>query len=163
MGTYISGLDPPGIPFDKFHEKGRLDANDANYVDVIHTDQYVGTSKALGHADFYPNGGSNQNGCNKGLNICSHQRSIALFTNSISPKCHFTAFHCSDYESFQNGKCFTKWNVGRMGHHSDVSKVYGSFYLETGSDQPYCGKWIPGYQSKAMNQGHKKQGHKARP
>ena len=50
-----------------------MSRNDANFVDVIHTCAYesnykysLGIRKALGHADFYPNGGSGQPECSYG-------------------------------------------------------------------------------------------------
>lgn len=36
--NYFSGLDPAGPLFDKYHTAARLDASDAIFVDVIHTD-----------------------------------------------------------------------------------------------------------------------------
>lgn len=43
----------------------RLDFSDANFVDIIHTCAgTVGFVKPIGHADFYPNGGTyRQPGC----------------------------------------------------------------------------------------------------
>ena len=42
----------------------RLDGNDAQYVDFIHTDaRDFGSSLKSGHTDFSPNGGSKQTGC----------------------------------------------------------------------------------------------------
>ena len=62
--TFLSGLDPAGPYFSDVKEDVRLDPRDARYVDVIHTDAGVfGTSRKLGHIDFYPNGGSQQPGC----------------------------------------------------------------------------------------------------
>ena len=44
----------------------RLDATDAEYVDVIHTaSRFVASHQLVGHADFFPNGGMDQPGCNK--------------------------------------------------------------------------------------------------
>ena len=41
-----------------------LNPSCADLVDVIHTDGlFLGMLKALGHIDFYPNGGYNQPGC----------------------------------------------------------------------------------------------------
>jgi len=51
--------------------ESRLDPTDAEFVDVIHTcGGTLGYKGALGHADFYPNGGSAiQPGCNGALEI----------------------------------------------------------------------------------------------
>ena len=64
----ITGLDPARPAFEAPVFKGqkdRLDPTDAEYVDVIHS--CAGTAgfvRAVGHADFYPNGGSfRQPGC----------------------------------------------------------------------------------------------------
>lgn len=64
----ITGMDPAGPGFERprFKEpKDRLDASDAVFVDVIHTcGGTIGFSKSIGHADFFPNGGTfRQPGC----------------------------------------------------------------------------------------------------
>ncbi|XP_053395725.1 inactive pancreatic lipase-related protein 1-like [Mercenaria mercenaria] len=64
----ITGLDPAHKAFTKDKPKVRLDATDALYVDVIHTDtkQWIwgfGIQDSIGHADYFPNGGRNQPGC----------------------------------------------------------------------------------------------------
>ena len=59
-------LDPAGPDFYKSETPDRLDPSDAQFVDVIHTDvadrlhEGFGHRDALGHVDFYPNGGSAQ-------------------------------------------------------------------------------------------------------
>jgi hypothetical protein len=46
-----------------------LEASDAEFVDIIHTNMgpvilgHLGCTKNLGHFDFYPNGGRLQPGC----------------------------------------------------------------------------------------------------
>ena len=40
----------------------QLDPGDAEYVDVMHTSE-LGQVEAVGHTDFFPNGGSKQPGC----------------------------------------------------------------------------------------------------
>jgi pimeloyl-ACP methyl ester carboxylesterase len=58
--------DPAGPDFYVSDIPDRLDASDALFVDVIHTDgaprmvSGFGYLDALGHVDFYPNGGSAQ-------------------------------------------------------------------------------------------------------
>ncbi|CAF4175206.1 unnamed protein product, partial [Rotaria sp. Silwood2] len=65
----ISGLDPAGPYFENTDPVVRLDPTDALFVDVIHTDGAhnlllgLGTLQRMGHADFYPNGGSDQPSC----------------------------------------------------------------------------------------------------
>lgn len=59
----ITGLDPAGPCFDAYDNSNRLSIDDADYVDVIHTSKTFGFRNALGHADFYPNDGTQQPGC----------------------------------------------------------------------------------------------------
>ena len=65
----ITGLDPAGPLFEGYDGKVRLDKNDADYVDVIHSNGEslivggFGTWEPIGHVDFYPNGGRAQRGC----------------------------------------------------------------------------------------------------
>ena len=58
------GLDPAGPLFTTVSSAYRLDASDAIYVDVIHTNAgAAGTIRRGGHIDIYPNGGTIQSGC----------------------------------------------------------------------------------------------------
>ena len=71
--TTISSLalDPANFFFDHSMtlENQRVSKSDATLVDVIHTNRgtlaegALGLTDALGHADFYPNGGKYQPGC----------------------------------------------------------------------------------------------------
>lgn len=59
----ITGLDPAGptfFPLNPFISP--LNAFDAKFVDIIHTDSLVmGATVATGHVDFWPNGGFQPN------------------------------------------------------------------------------------------------------
>jgi hypothetical protein len=63
---FNSFSDPAGPSFYNSDIPDRLDPSDALFVDVIHTDgaprmvSGFGYLDALGHVDFYPNGGSAQ-------------------------------------------------------------------------------------------------------
>lgn len=58
---FVVGLDPAEPLFSDTDPIVRLDRNDANFVDVIHTDSLpftsggLGMKMAIGHIDFYPN------------------------------------------------------------------------------------------------------------
>jgi len=58
-------LDPAGPGYKGEHKDLRIDASDAAFVDVVHTDSWpiIGTSDKSGHFDFWPNGGKSQPGC----------------------------------------------------------------------------------------------------
>ena len=65
----ISGLDPAGPSFQGKKLSVRLDATDAKFVDVIHSNTEIafglglGTTDDSGHIDFFANGGQSQPGC----------------------------------------------------------------------------------------------------
>ncbi|KAL1488548.1 hypothetical protein ABEB36_015011 [Hypothenemus hampei] len=107
----ITGLDAASPLFrsNHFREKHKkLDRNDAEYVDVLHTDSSpfltdgFGLWEPIGHVDFFPNGGQEQPGCTdpkssivvthlEGGNLsrdsaCSHIRAFHLFIETIMNK-----------------------------------------------------------------------------
>ena len=87
----------------------------------------------MGDVDYYPNGGSNQPGCNlddleemvkkaisEGIRTflsCSHYRAIDYFLESITgpgEKCLHLAYECKNYDDFVSGVC---------GHCNDDSNL----------------------------------------
>ncbi len=88
----MSNLDPAGPCFEEAAESKRLSRDDANFVDVIHTSQLLGYIPAIGHADFFPNGGLAQPGCfqvinqilGNGRNLINTKASIALCRREIN-------------------------------------------------------------------------------
>ena len=77
--------------------------------------------------------------------LCNHRRAYKLFTDSISPKCKFTAFPCESYEKFESGSCFScsseAGDCGQLGYRSNMSPGRGSLYLLTREEEPFCGKY----------------------
>ncbi|OWF43648.1 pancreatic lipase-related protein 2-like [Mizuhopecten yessoensis] len=165
----ITGLDPAEPNFEDTPTEVRLDATDANFVDVIHTDgtEYdtisgYGMKAPCGDIDFYPNGGRNQPGCTHetwtnvvshlelgphavgGMLACSHDRSIYLFTESINGRsCTLKGHPCNSYEDFVVGRCFSCGNqpCPSMGYSAASFRARGKFYLATLDSPPYCGNY----------------------
>ena len=159
----ITGLDPAGPFFEDEDIKVRLDSSDADFVDVIHTDAEdflkigFGTTQAMGHADFYPNGGADQPGCTDSILkhffslfegfdaakmsvTCNHRRAIYLFTESIVSSCSNMAYPCSSKDEFDLGICsfcIPGITCATMGYNADPT-MHGTFYLSTTSSAPYC-------------------------
>lgn len=62
----IVALDPAGPFFISRPEEERLNKNDAEVVQVIHTDGGTfGFKASCGTIDFFPNGGNSQPGCTR--------------------------------------------------------------------------------------------------
>ncbi|XP_025831017.1 lipase member H-B-like [Agrilus planipennis] len=126
----VTGLDP-SLPMIE-HLKYRLDQTCADFVDVIHTSGgFFGIKDAIGHADFYPNGGVIPQPRCKGIleifSACSHAESWKLFEESIEV---FTEYSkCDSWTNFQLGKC----NKTQMVPFGDPapSHARGCYYLDT--------------------------------
>ncbi|XP_012221736.2 uncharacterized protein [Linepithema humile] len=173
----ITGLDPAGPLFESQDPRARLDATDANFVDVIHSngEQLIlgglGSWQPMGHVDYYPNGGKMQSGCSnifvgavsdiiwsstvEGRSLCNHRRAYKFFTDSISPKCRFPAFPCDfGYEGLLRGDCFPcgmngiDRPCGDMGYYSNESPARGQLFLLTREEEPFCAHQ---YQIKVYN------------
>ena len=87
----------------------------------------------------------NGNGTETYRYLCNHRRAYKFFTDSISPKCYFTAFPCESYDKFEKNECFACGNngqeCGRLGYYSNLSKGRGNLYLMTRDGEPFCGKF----------------------
>lgn len=116
----------------------RVSRDDAKYVQVIHTNAgFLGFLTALGHVDFYPNGGSKQVGCAIDLGgSCSHSLSYEYFAESINSKAGFLSARCSSYADFNMGMC--KSNTAFMGGVEPNLNVKGNYYLNTNKMAPYA-------------------------
>ncbi|XP_060081751.1 pancreatic triacylglycerol lipase-like [Ylistrum balloti] len=164
----ITGLDPADPYFQYTDPEVRLDHTDAMFVDVIHTDGEsilklgFGMMEPCGHVDYFPNNGENQPGCSKDVieNVkyegglynggkeflaCNHLRSYKYFNESINSACPWQGYRCDSFDNFKRGACMpcSSGGCGYMGLHADrVKPPPGThnvkYYLETGSDAPFC-------------------------
>ncbi|KAJ8278145.1 hypothetical protein GJAV_G00084360 [Gymnothorax javanicus] len=167
----ITALDPAGPLFSGTPPDKRLDPTDAQFVDVLHTDtDALGYRGALGHIDFYANGGADQPGCpktifsgndipsqviavfthtGKSYFVCDHQRSVFLYLCSLNKTCNITAYPCSSYHDFLDGRClqcesFKPASCPIVGYHvnewKDTLLQLGQTkaYFSTTAVAPYC-------------------------
>ncbi|XP_048864755.1 inactive pancreatic lipase-related protein 1-like [Brienomyrus brachyistius] len=166
----VTGLDPAEPYFQGCPELVRLDPSDAKFVDTIHTDSLpmipylgFGMAQAVGHLDFYPNGGKQMPGCDKNIlsqivdidgiwegtrdfAACNHLRSYKFYNDTILNPEGFLGYPCSSDEVFDEiGRCFPcpTGTCPFMGHHADKFKVPSGqeklkFYLNTGEAKPFA-------------------------
>ncbi|WP_411026850.1 lipase family protein, partial [Salmonella sp. s55044] len=140
----ITGLDPAGPGFSGESDGGcRLDLNDADFVDNIHTDDDTyGSSTDMGHVDFYPNGGSSQPNCLTDIGSCSHSKVKNYYAESIrSTSCKFISYECSSWADYDAGLCNDCGSLfgccNYMGYWANQSCT-GKRYLITKGRAQYC-------------------------
>ncbi|KAM3876488.1 lipoprotein lipase [Diretmus argenteus] len=163
----ITGLDPAGPTFEHADDQSTLSPDDAQFVDVLHTntrgspDRSIGIQRPVGHVDIYPNGGTFQPGCDiqntllgiasagiKGLQNmdqlvkCSHERSIHLFIDSlVNTEQQSMAYRCSSKDSFNKGLCLScrKNRCNKLGYNINKVRTPRSakMYLKTRDMMPY--------------------------
>ncbi|XP_026466401.1 phospholipase A1-like [Ctenocephalides felis] len=136
----IVGLDPALPLYSIKDPEGRLSKNDAEYVEIIHTNGgKLGFWDPLGHADFYPNLGYAQPGCGTDISgSCAHARAYKYFAESIERSQSFRSKLCSSMEQLSNNKCPQSSNWFLMGgkHYKPVK--HGLFYLKTKAEYPFA-------------------------
>ncbi|CAG9759294.1 unnamed protein product [Ceutorhynchus assimilis] len=133
----LTALDPPSFLFAPYNRDDSIHKTDAQYVQVIHTtNKLYGMSGAVGHSDFYPNGGERQPGCDddEDHEKCSHRMAWKYFVESIN-KNTFLATRCDSWNDFKDGSCHGERRL--MGGLQTVEFAKGKFYLRTNSDPPY--------------------------
>ncbi|XP_068114431.1 inactive pancreatic lipase-related protein 1-like isoform X2 [Hyperolius riggenbachi] len=163
----ITGLDPAGPYFSRTPPEVCLDKTDALFVDVIHTNAIsigplgfggFGVDHPVGNADFFPNGGKLQPGCDE-ISVrpgklddimddlmadvfCSHRRSCALFTASIGHPDGFYSYSAPTYNDFQKGAGFPciDGDCNIMGYHVKYThdediETNQTYYMNTGKPE----------------------------
>ncbi|XP_051162063.1 phospholipase A1 member A-like [Leptopilina boulardi] len=134
----IIGLDPSWYLYNSCGWRCRISTQSGNNVEIIHTnDNLIGNPNALGHVDFYPNGGSKQPGCIFDImGLCSHHRALLYYLESLSTKRGFHAMNCNSYNHFLSGECNGHREI--MGGIDISFKKQGIYYLMTNSKIPYA-------------------------
>lgn len=130
----------PALPLFVFAGPGsRISTEDAHHVEIIHTNGgLLGFLAAIGHYDFYPNGGTKQIGCLIDLGgVCSHTRAFDYFAESLISQNGFYARKCGNFLSWTLGRCNDE-EMEIMGGFEDRMKLNGTYYLGTKRWSPYA-------------------------
>ncbi|XP_049880129.1 pancreatic lipase-related protein 2-like [Pectinophora gossypiella] len=138
----ITALEPSGPCFRTLGPKDRLDASNADYVEVIHTNiDGFGMATRMGHVDIYVNGGEYQPSditmfpCTV---TCSHFRVLTLWVQALKNPRKFVAIKCDSIQQAREADCFKNvpLETNLMGLAVDKSK-HGIFYLSTDKSFPF--------------------------
>ncbi|CAL8082825.1 unnamed protein product [Orchesella dallaii] len=117
----ITGMDPAGLLFrgDKKPNSEKLDAEDAEFVEVIHTNMgQLGLEGQIGHADFYPNGGKFQH-------RCYEAHPLAMIAEQVSGKCSHLISATYYRESLSHGKNITACKADSWDHFKSLTRSTG--------------------------------------
>jgi len=141
----ITCLDPGVIGFGN-HPELVIKPEDADYVDIIHTDSdHMSFLEPLGHADFYPNGGLNQlcscsNKCDDiPCDNSDHKRAPVYYRESILSRGSFPSWQCTQgWDAFleANMTCpydasgalvsMGEWSLESSGWNGDTNSKLGN-------------------------------------
>ncbi|XP_054743563.1 endothelial lipase [Anastrepha obliqua] len=137
---HITGLDPAKPLFITVGNDRRLSKDDADFVDVIHTDVMGrGLMYPMGHIDFYPNFGYVQPGCEVEAEpgSCNHDRAPRFYAESINSKHEFWSSQCPNWLYFVLNLCNVNSNDAMMGYYVDKS-LSGQYFLKTSNSTPFA-------------------------
>uniref|UniRef100_A0A182RKN1 Lipase domain-containing protein n=1 Tax=Anopheles funestus TaxID=62324 RepID=A0A182RKN1_ANOFN len=133
---YIVGLDPASPLFRLRKPAERLSADDAQYVEIIHTNgKALGFFSNIGQADYYPNGGVRQPGCGLSL-TCSHSRSVDFFKESLKIR-NYYAQRCDDLANLGPSCSTDRSRTVLGGLVWKSSKPAGVYYIATAPNEPF--------------------------
>lgn len=132
----ITALDPPKICYDDSDGFYGIQPGDAEFVDVIHSNNDVlGKKNPVGDADFYPNGPIYlQPGCYDV--VCSHKRAVLYYAESVVPGAerNFLAQNCPSLSNMKKENC--RGMKIPMGLATPPS-ARGPYFLETNKEPSY--------------------------
>ncbi|VVC93466.1 unnamed protein product [Leptidea sinapis] len=139
--SIITALEPAGPCFRTLNRSERLDASNADFIQVLHTniDGY-GMANKMGHVDFYINGGEYQP---SDLNFypctstCSHFRVLTLWALAMQNPSKFIGIKCRNIQEARDAMCYSDVPITNViGSDVDVNN-HGIYYVSTSKHYPY--------------------------
>ncbi|CAH2091788.1 unnamed protein product [Euphydryas editha] len=139
----LTGLDPAGPCFRTLPRLERFNSDAAHKVDAVHTNiDGFGLAEAVGHVDFYINGGEFQPSTFRDylmpcFQFCSHVRSAVYWIISNHAKDKFIGVKCDSVPLVRHGQCYhghLETNV--LGPKTNFSRP-GIYYIPTLDTLPY--------------------------
>lgn len=134
----ILSLDPAGPGFNYDSWTSRVNTDDAEHVEVVHTNGgTLAMHEVLGHIDFYVHGGKTQNGC--GIDLfggCSHTRAVEYWIESIRGGT-FLATRCANYENVTKSGC-SFLSETKIMFEEPIRRASGIFWVDTNKSSPYA-------------------------
>lgn len=99
----------------------------------------MGLNEAVGHVDFFVNGGRHQPGCSRSDEIgdgifCSHSRAWEYWVEALKNPGFFLGVACDSYDQFLNHRCNTSANAYMT---NETLPKQGKYYLQTRKSPPY--------------------------
>lgn len=141
----ITGLDPASRLFEGQPNEVRLDASDADFVDVLHTNAGgFGIATPSGHVDFYFNGGMDQTACQQKSSLsskeCNHDIVHDYYTEAIDQSCFFgqSAELKLNSDGTLNSLQQSNVKTAPVAVGLEVSATNGVFLVTTNPASPYC-------------------------
>ncbi|CAF4862835.1 unnamed protein product [Pieris macdunnoughi] len=140
----ITALDPALPLFVTLDKDKKIDASDAKFVDVLHTNSLQkGKLERSGHLDIFANNGVDQPGCssteNQTESACSHSRAPLYYAESITTKTGFYASKCYSWFTYILGLCHLIGTEDEILVGEYVSKnESGVYFFSTNSESPYA-------------------------
>ncbi|TMS20793.1 Lipoprotein lipase [Larimichthys crocea] len=128
----ITGLDPAGPTFEHADNQNTLSRDDAQFVDVLHTNTRGSPDRSIRHSESHMDQ----------LVKCSHERSIHLFIDSLlNIQQQSMAYRCNSKEAFNKGLCLScrKNRCNKIGYNINKVRMTRSpkMYLKTRELMPY--------------------------
>ncbi|CAD7079407.1 unnamed protein product [Hermetia illucens] len=142
----ITALDPS---FTGFYGPftSHITKDDAQFVDIIHTDAYLyGFPENAGTVDFWPNGGNSvQPGCPRRNyipmtenDLCSSWRSWRYWAESVArPTVQFNAIQAANWGAFKKGNV-AEYDQNVVMGNDCPENISGVYYLQTNSESPFA-------------------------